>query len=91
MSTYWYLECLDHDPPLISEFEVEQHTSGLDSIRKLIARREQIVALPDFTSNGYFDLRAVRFIRQHPTCRLQFRNEYGDVEPVTFEEKEGTS
>lgn len=87
MSTYWHLECLDHDPPIISEYEIEQHTSGLDSIRNLIACREQIVALPDFTSNGYFDRHVVLFLRQHPTCHLQFRSEYGDVAPVAFEEK----
>ena len=86
MSTYWYLECLDHDPPLISELEVEQHTSGLDGIRKLIARREQVVVLPEFTPDGYFDRHAVLFMRQHPTCRMQFRNEYGDVALVALEE-----
>ena len=29
MSTYWNLECLDHDPPLISEYEVEQHIRNM--------------------------------------------------------------
>ena len=86
MSTWWDLECLDHDPPLISELEVEQHTSGLDGIRKLIARREQIVALPEFIPDGYFHRHVVLFMRQHPTCRMQFRNEYGDVALVALEE-----
>ena len=45
MSTYVYLECLDHDPPLRSDGEVGQHLYDLPDIRKYIAQRDMYVAI----------------------------------------------
>ena len=48
MSTYWYLECLSHDPHLRSQDEVSQHTDEqLDRVRELWADRERLSAAPD--------------------------------------------
>jgi hypothetical protein len=93
MSTYWHLECISHDPPLVSDDEVSQHTDAyLDSARDMWARREELIAIDDVlrgspTWSGIqfdtsFDRNAWRFIRQHAKCQVQLRNEYGDVIPI---------
>lgn len=88
MSTYWYLECLDHDPILGSDDEVEQHTHGLPNIDALVARRDEIAAYPDDVREAFrdslstFERSAYRFINQHPKCRLRYVNEYGNYRPV---------
>lgn len=88
MSTYWYLECLDHDPPLTSEDEVEQHTEGLEAIDALVARRQEITeeeAQPTGIirpASDYFASNAARFLRQHPKCSLRYVSEYGHYRPI---------
>lgn len=77
MSTYLYLECLDHQPPLRSEDEVGQHLYDLPQIRALIAKRAAISELgDDVTFSEYFDRAAARFLRQHPKCHLRIVDEY---------------
>jgi hypothetical protein len=85
MSTYWYLECTDHDPPIRSADEVEQHTYGLDPIRELVRRRAEIAddAFPDYPRDyDYFARHAVTFLVQHPKCSMRLVSEYGDTEEV---------
>jgi hypothetical protein len=86
MSTYVYLECLDHDPPLRSEDEVGQHLSDLPRIRDELARRDELVAewskeraLPFVWS---WPNNAARFLAGHPRCRISIRDEYGVEHPV---------
>lgn len=77
MSTYWYLECTSHDPPLRSSDEVEQHTTGLPAIRELVARRGDIALMCHTATYGTWFLRnASTFLIQHPECPLKFVNEY---------------
>ena len=86
MSTYLYLECLDHDPPLRSDGEVGQHLRDLPDIRRDIANRAAIVAAgeadlwPDY--GHHFRHNAELFLCRHPKCRIGIRDEYGDVHPV---------
>lgn len=40
MSTYLYLECQDHNPPLSSHGEVGEYLSDLPRIRREIAQRD---------------------------------------------------
>lgn len=88
MSTYWYVECLDHDPPIRSDEEVEQHTHGLPKIDALISRADEIRAYPEDVRDaisdafGYFERNAYRFLVQHPKCSLRYCNEYGHYRPV---------
>lgn len=78
MSTYWYLECLSHDPPIRSDDEVEQHTHGLPAISALVQSRTKAVD----ESMSYFERHAARFLMQHPICQLQFVSEYGKTEAI---------
>ena len=87
MSTWMYLECLDHDPPITSADEVGQHLYDLPDIRRMVAERQTIVrfakeygALPE----GYFAQNAMRFLRDHPKCRIRIVDEY-DVEHPLIE------
>ena len=89
MSTWLYLECLDHDPPLCAADEVGQHLSDLPDVRRMIANRDTLVrfakeygAIPD----GYFAAHTLTFLRQHPRCRLRIVDEYDHEHPLTVEE-----
>jgi len=85
VSTYVYLICLDHTPPLVSEEESGQHLSDLPQIRADIADRERIVAnvADDIWPADYFRVRTARFLAQHPRCRVGIRDEYGVDHPAT--------
>lgn len=89
MSTWLYLECLDHDPPLCSADEVGQHLSDLPDIRRMIADRDtltRVAAEYDVIPDGYFAAATVRFLRQHPHCRLRIVDEYNQEHPLTTED-----
>lgn len=78
MSTYWYMECMSHNPPVRSLEEFTQHTED--------ARYWNVVALlgerPLRGEMGYhgdsMENQAELFIRQHPHCCIEFVNEYND-------------
>ena len=64
MSTYVYLVCLDHNPPLIADDESGQHLYDLPQIRKDIADRDLIVAAfkaEVFDGSNYFRRATARF------------------------------
>ena len=85
MSTWIYLQCLDHDPPLASPDEVGQHLTDLPDVRRVIANRHTLVdmiAQHDLTPDGYFTANAVRFLRHHLTCRIRIVDEYGVEHPT---------
>ena len=90
MSTYIYLQCLDHDPPLKSYDEVGQHLTDLPRIRKEIAMRDHFVEIdkldipPDY--GHLFTRHAVGFLVRHPKCRIGIRDEYGKEHPIKIEE-----
>ncbi len=87
MSTYLYLECQDHKPPMRSDGEVGQHLSDLPHIRQEITERDLFVALArseiDFSYDHHFTSNAARFFAQHPDCRIRIFDEYGVEHPTT--------
>lgn len=86
MSTWVYLACLDHTPPLMAEEESGQHLTDLTQIRSDIARRDVLVPLfleGDFSPDDYFRRHTIRFLSHHPTCNIGIRDEYGRDHAVT--------
>lgn len=90
MSTYLYLRCKNHNPPLLSEDEVGQHLYDLPRIRRDIKQRHELVEMfdgyrwPGVTGNpeitlaqDYFDNHAARFLRHHLDCEIDIVDEYG--------------
>lgn len=91
MSTYLYLKCLDHDPPLLSYDEVGQHLYDLPRIRKDIADRELFIAHANSdrcVKYEYFTGNAARFLVDHPRCRIGIQDEYRRDHPI--DESDGT-
>lgn len=89
MSTYLYLRCEDHNPPLVAREESGQHLYDLPTIRADIADREAIVRIT--RAPAYVDLGSLRnatanFLADHPTCRIGIVDEYGKDHPVIPEE-----
>ena len=86
MSTWIYLQCLDHDPPLWATSESGQHLYDLPDIRRDIATREAIVA--DFDradghmDRGYFGNATLAFLTAHRKCRIGIIDEYERTYPV---------
>lgn len=92
MSTYWYFECLDHDPPLRSEDEFTQHTDDAAFKRalELAGSRDGITspwAGEWYDTGDYFERHARRFLVAHPKCRLGIVNEYGEHRTLTNPEE----
>jgi len=98
VSTYVYLECLDHTPPLRADDESGQHLSDLPQIRADLADRARIVA--DYNASAYwllgddiatyFRRHTARFLAAHPRCRVGIRDEYGRAYPTEAPEDERT-
>lgn len=80
MSTYLYLVCADHDPPLESEEEVGQHLADLAIVRAVLAARHSDAMQIGF-ADRYADT-ARRFLNAHPKCRIRIRDEYGVEHPT---------
>lgn len=80
MSTYIYLQCESHDPPLINDGESGQHLYDLPRIREDIANRRSIAAglraglEPE--SGNHFYANTAYFLRQHEHCQLGIVDEY---------------
>lgn len=83
MSTYVYLECQNHEPPLRASEESGQHLHDLPQIRRDIADRDVLVRLyaeSDWLDLGdYFRNNTIRFLAEHPRCDLGIRDEYGEA------------
>ena len=89
VSTWLYLECLDHSPVLVSEGAVGQHLYDLPRIRGEIARREEFLK-PFHDGGGYghnFLLNSALFLVQHPRCNVGIRDEYGHEHPIGRERR----
>lgn len=96
MSTYIYLRCQNHTPPLEAEDESGQHLYDLPRIRQELIDRKTLAAELDNgigwhrtdgeSSDRYFRRHSARFLRQHLTCDIRIVTEYGD--DVTDPEEE---
>lgn len=79
MSTYLYLTCDSHEPPLPAEDESGQHLYDLPRIRDEIANRDFIARQIDRTGvvAGYFEMHSARFLHRHQGCQVGIEDEYG--------------
>ena len=86
MSTYIYLECLEHDPPMSSNGEVGQHLYDLDDVRKMIAHRDLIVRIFQLdlpiSWDNHFHSNTAYFLAKHLNCRIRIVDEYGKEHPL---------
>ena len=86
MSTYIYLKCVSHQPPIYSDMEVGQHTCDIDDIRKMFANKIKIVEIAntglDVTYGSSWANCAARFLTQHPNCEIIIEDEYKKTYPV---------
>lgn len=85
MSTWFYLRCDDHDPPMLADDESGQHTYDLPQIRADIAERDYLARLyGDTYGEGldYFRKHTARFLAAHPKCRIAIEDEYGHEHPI---------
>lgn len=84
MSTWLYLQCEDHDPPLRSE-DVGQHLYDLPDIRRHIARRDIYAEMEDgdpIRFTHHFGNNAYDFLVAHPRCTIGIVDELGREHPV---------
>jgi len=84
VSTYWYFECLDHTPPLVSDGEFTQHTDDDPFRRAVTLAQHRPVAGPwdGPPPASHFESNARRFLAAHPACRVGLVNEYGEHRPL---------
>ena len=92
MSTWLYLECLDHDPPLRADDESGQHLYDLPQIRADVANRDALVAAARQAEGNvgrvtdvYLRRHTLQFLVEHPNCRIGIRDEYGRAYPLDAE------
>lgn len=88
MSTYFYLRCLDHEPPLTASEESGQHHYDLPQIRKDVANRDVLVQAwnDDVRPSEYYRSHTVAFLAAHPTCKIEIRDEYQRTYSLTGED-----
>lgn len=79
MSTYWFFECLDHEPPIPSLHEFTQH-AGDEAFRRGVELARSRPVDPDWWSKPHtiFEYNALRFLEAHPSCRVGLVSEGGD-------------
>lgn len=90
MSTYLYLVCVAHDPPLRADCESGQHLYDLPQIRADIRNRDEIVKAMELgmePDSGplHFRRATARFLSEHPRCPLAIYDEYGERHALTGE------
>jgi len=90
VSTSIYLYCLDHNPPIRAESESGQHLYDLPRLRADLDERERITSMDvedwwEVTTGGevdHFTLNTWRFLREHPECNIEIRDQYERVYPI---------
>lgn len=94
MSTYLYLRCLNHTPPLTADGESGQHLYDLPTIWSHIRDRDTLIAewhrrmhdndtnVDDPPFEHHFGRNTARFLTAHPDCVVDVVDEYGGVHPV---------
>jgi hypothetical protein len=85
VSTYLYLRCEDHDPPLCAIDESGQHLYDIPQIQADLANRNALVAAAadGMEVTDYFRRHTLAFLTQHPACRVSIFDEYGVEHPTT--------
>lgn len=95
MSTWLYLECHSHTPPLRAEQESGQHLYDLPQLRATLkmSHDELKILLENYkydsyadtwdVNHGYFFGNTARFLVEHPHCEIQIWDELGVEHPTT--------
>lgn len=94
MSTWMYLQCEDHDPPMRADDESGQHWYDVPQIIADVKDRDYMARLhADTYGEGlaYFRKHTARFLAAHPKCRVTLWTQYDEeVDLTTGEKKEPT-
>ena len=79
MSTYLYLRCESHSPPLENDRESGQHLYNLEQIWADLDSRDRIAAAwrDGMTPEYYFRRHTAKFLAAHPHCQIGVIDEYG--------------
>lgn len=89
MSTWIYLECHSHDPPICSADEVGQHLYDLPRIRREVRNRKEVKVLDRWEVSGYdsyFTPHVIRFLQSHTDCDIRIVDEYDREHPLEPED-----
>lgn len=81
MSTYLYLRCDSHTPPLEAGSHSGQHLYDLDQIFRDIEDRDLIVKAwnNDMHPNDQHRFATAAFLAEHPHCQITVVDEYGNT------------
>ena len=88
MSTYLYLTCEAHNPPLRAKEESGQHLYDLPRIRDEIKNRKETARIEDeglLCWNPFIQASA-RFLSQHQECGIGIVDEYGQGHSIVEED-----
>lgn len=78
MSTWLYLRCESHDPPLENDGESGQHLYDLEQIWSDLNNRDRIVVSwnDNIIPDDHFRINTARFLAEHPHCQIGVIDEY---------------
>lgn len=95
MSTWLYLRCESHDPPLKNDGESGQHLRDLEQIWSDLDNRDRIAIAYCDGMIPYDNYRhsTASFLAAHPHCRIGVIDEYGRTHHPdgTITEQEATA
>ena len=80
MSTYFYMECQDHNPPLPADFEISQHDDDyVAAAIEYVVNEQPPWMIRDrlFWINGMPEALDV-WLKTHAACHIDVVSEYGD-------------
>ena len=88
MSTWLFLRCDAHDPPLLSRAEVGQHLYDLPRVRAWLAdpgslrdpdqiEGEHWAGWP--SCEPFWEMVTARFLASHPHCPISIQDEHGET------------
>jgi hypothetical protein len=83
VSTWLYLKCESHDPPILADDESGQHLSDLPQVQDDVHNKEFIVGVYEdgWRSDDRYRNNTARFLSQHPRCKIVIQDEYGETYP----------
>lgn len=86
MSTYLYLRCDAHDPPMYSDNVAQHPQDELPWLLDKIAHRNELATTePIYTwTTGFewWEANLIAFFKQHPKCPITIEDEYGTEYPA---------
>lgn len=79
MSTWFYLQCENHDPPIRAARESGQHYRDLQQIFAALDNRDTVIRTWNCfaTPRASFPWNTAKFIVTHPHCTITVQSETG--------------